>query len=119
MSGIDHAVEHALDDRDRLGIRHAQAVHEARLLSRIAHPLRDRLAAAVDHDGVDAHRFEQHDVAQQTVNHRIILHRAAAVLDHKKFAAEFLDVRQRLDESLGACFDGDGHFLKRAKDEVP
>ena len=107
---IDHAVEHALDDGDRLGIGDAQAVHEARLLSRVAHPLRDGLAAAVDDDGIDANCFEEDDVAQQAVHHGVILHRAAAVFDHEELAAELLDVGQGFDEGLDAGLDADGHL---------
>jgi hypothetical protein len=108
-AGIDRVVQDVLHDCDRLRIGDAQAVHEARLLPRIAHPLGNRLSSAVDQHRVDPHRLEQHDVPQQPIDDRIILHRAPAILDDEELAAKFLDVRKRLDEGFSTCCDGDGH----------
>ena len=100
---VDVAVEHVLDDLDRLLVGHAQAVDELGLQPGFAHPLRDRFAAAVDEHGVDADRLEENHVAQHALDDLLVLHRAAAVLDDDGFSAVLLDVRKRFDQRLGAC----------------
>ena len=87
---------------DGLLVGHAQAVDESRLHPRVAHALGDRFAAAVDQHGIDAHGFEKDDVAQEPLDHLLVLHGAAAVLDDEKLPAKFLDEGQRLDEGFGA-----------------
>ena len=82
--GIDLVIEHVLDDADRLLIGHAQAIDEARLQPGLAHPLGDRLAAAVDQHRVDADGFEEDDIAQKTLDDVLVFHRAAAVFDDEK-----------------------------------
>ena len=90
-AGIDDGIEHLLDDADGLLVGDAQPVDELRLLPRVTHALGDRLAAAVDEHGVDAHGFEKDDIAQKALDDLLILHGTAAVFDDEKFAAEFLD----------------------------
>ena len=48
----------------------------------------DRLAAAVDEDGIDADGLEKDDVAHELADEIGILHRAATDLDEKGLAAE-------------------------------
>ena len=63
---------------------------------------------------MDQHRLhadvaEQHDVKQRLVAR--VLDGVAADLDHDDLAVESLDVRQRLDEDLGALFDCQRHVV--------
>ncbi len=109
MRGIDHAIEHFLDDADRLLVGDAQAVDEARLQPGVAHALGDRLAAAVDEHGIDADGFEEDDIAQEALDDVFVLHGAAAVFDDEELAAKFLDEGQRLDEGFGADGGELGH----------
>ena len=100
--GTDQRVEHFLDDADGLLIGDAQAIDEARLQPRIAHALGDRFSAAMDEHRLDADGVEKDDIAQEPLDDLLVFHGAAAVLDHEALAAEFLDVRQRLDEGFDA-----------------
>jgi hypothetical protein len=111
-AGVDLVIQHVLDDPDGLLIGDAQPVDEPRLQPCVAHALRDRLAAAVDEHGVDAHRLQEDHVAQESLDHVVVVHRAAAILDDEELSAEFLDERERLDQGFGACERRSGHLGK-------
>ena len=101
--GIDFARQHFVGDLHCRFIGHALALDEIGLKPRLLHRPRDGLAAAMNHHRVDPHRFQENDVARDAVaNLRVRrVHEAAAVLDDKRRAAEFLDVGQRLQQRVG------------------
>ncbi len=98
---VDHAGESLLDNLDRLIVGDAHAIDELRLQARLGHGLRDRLAAAMYNHRVDAHGFEEHDIAQEGIYLHGVFHRAAADLDQKRAAAEALHVGQGFKEYGG------------------
>jgi hypothetical protein len=66
----------------------------------LPHGRGDRLAAAMDHDGIDPHRLEKNDVPQDALDQLGILHRRAAVLDHDGAPAKLLEIGQRLEKRV-------------------
>ena len=105
---VDLADEHHPGDVDGLGVGDAQPVAELGGLAEAAHQRRDLRTAAVDDDRAHADEAHQHDVLGEDVE-GVVLGRAgdgvAAVLDDDGLAGEAADVRQRLDEDVGARFD--------------
>ena len=60
-------------------------------------------------DRLHADVAQQDDVEQRFVAR--VVDRVAADLDHDDLAMKSLDVRQRLDQDLGALFDGERHVV--------
>ena len=102
---VDLADEHHPGDVDGLGVGDAQAAAELGGLAEAAHQRRDLRSAAVDDDRAHADEAHQHDVLGEDIE-GVVLGRSgdgvAAVLDDHGLASEAADVRQRLDEHVGA-----------------
>ena len=74
----------------------------------------DRLASAMNEDGIDAGRFEKNNITQEFVDDLLILHRGPTVFDDEGLAAIFLNVGKRLDQAFGANFGcGEHGFIRR------
>ncbi len=54
----------------------------------------------MDHDGVHAHQFHQHDIPGKTVLQFFVHHGVAAKFDHNGLAGKALNVGQRLGQYL-------------------
>ncbi len=93
--------EHHADHVHGLGGGDAQAALEFGLDAQPAEHGVDLRAAAVHHDGVDAHVVQEHDVLGEGTAEFLVDHGVAAVLDHHGGAGEALDPRQRLDQRAG------------------
>src|SRR5579859_1023014 len=100
---VDHVGEHVFDDLHRFLVGYPHPVDELGVDPRLLHRLRDRLAAAVNDDRVDAHGFEKNHVRRDTRTHFWIrgIHEAAAVFDDKCGTAEALHVWQCFHQHVG------------------
>ena len=96
----DHLGQHAVDDPDRGLVGDAQAVDKLGRQIFLPHGRGDRLAAAVDDDGIDPHRLEKNDVAHDALDQVGIFHRRAAILDHDGASAKLLEIGQRLEQRI-------------------
>ena len=105
QAGIDFLGQHAGDDFDRFIGRHAEPADEFRLQPRGFHRGGDRLAAAVDDDGIDAGDFEENHVAHDAGDEIGIFHCGAAHFDDEGHPSERLQVGQGFDQGVG-FFDG-------------
>ncbi len=74
------------------------------LLAEPGEQLADLGSAAVHDHRLEADRTQQHDVLGEGGRQCGVDHRVAPELDHDHRATEALDVRQRLDEGIGALF---------------
>jgi len=99
---VDFADQHHLDDLDRFLVGHAHAADEVGFLAEALHQGADLGATAVDDHGVDADQAQEDHVQSERLLEVRPLHRGAAVLDDEGLAAELADVRQRLQQDLGA-----------------
>ena len=102
---VDLADQDHLDDLHRLLVGHPHPAHEARLLAEALHERPDLRAAAVDDHGPDPDEAQQEHVLGELLLQVGLLHGRPAVLDDEGLALERADVRQRLDEDLGAADD--------------
>ena len=100
---VDLARQYPVHDGHGRLVGDALALDEVRRQPRRRHRAGDGLAAAVNDHWVDPHGFEEHDVARHAVAHRRVgrIHKAAAVFDDERLAAETLDVRQRFKQRRG------------------
>ena len=98
---VDAAREHHLDNLDRRRIGHPQAIDKARLNFKPLEHRPDLRAAAMDNHGIDAHRFQDHDIAGEGFSGALVAHRMAAVFDHEGMARKALNIRQRFRHGLG------------------
>jgi hypothetical protein len=117
-AGIDFLGKHARDDIDRFIGGDAEAADEFRHESGLFHGGRDRLAAAVDDDGIDAGHFEKDDVTHDFGNQIRILHGGAAHFDQEGLAAEGLKIGQGFDEGVrfgDGVHGGEPRAWRRAK----
>ena len=89
------------DQVDRLFASDAKAFDPLGLEPQLCHRGRDGLSTAVDQDGIDAHRFEEKDVAHEVRNQLRIFHHRASNFDEESFTAKTLEIRQSLDEGGG------------------
>ena len=106
---VDRPREDHLDDLDRLVVRDAQPVDEARLDREAVEHLGDLRAAAMDDDRIDADLLEQHDVARELGEDGGVAHGMAAVFDHDCAAGVAAHEGQGLGEeaALGERFRRD------------
>ena len=100
---INFAGQNIVHDFGRGLVSHALALDEIGLQSRAFHGTGDRLAAAMDDDGVNFNSLEKHHVPCDTHAGVFIgrVHEAAAVFDHESGPAEFLDIRERFEQRVG------------------
>ena len=92
--GLIVVVQGLFDDAYRFFVRDAKTVDELGLETGFAHARGDDLSAAVNEHGIDADRFQEHDVPEKAVNDLILLHRGTAILDDEGLAAKPLNVRE-------------------------
>src|SRR5439155_14968075 len=96
----------------RLRVGDAEAVLELGFQAQALAHGRDLGAATVHEHRVHAHVAQQDHVEQCLL--LALLHGVAAQLDHDLLAVEALDVRQRLDQNLGAVGGVDRHVVYSA-----
>ena len=85
---VDFAGQHPLDDLQRGVVGIAAALDETGLQPGLVHGPADGRPAAVDHHRPHADRLHEDDVEQQVPHGPLVLHDAAAELDHRDLAAE-------------------------------
>jgi len=95
---VDRAGEDHLGDLRGLGVRHAQAIDEARFHAQRLEHRADLRAAAMDDDRIDADRLEQHDILGEIVRRLGIAHRVAAIFHDERLAGVALHIGQRFGE---------------------
>ena len=92
---IDLAHENHLDDVQRLLVCHPHPAHIAAGYPHLVQHLVDLGTAAVNHDGIDTHILEQHDVLSETFLQLFIDHGMTAILNDKSFAVEAPKIGKR------------------------
>ena len=92
-----------IHDLDRCFVCHAESVHELALNAFFLHGIRNELPAPMDQDRTDPDIAHEHKVLKHHVANFRIGEGRAAIFDQDLFAAEFLDVRKRLDQGLRFC----------------
>ena len=97
---VDESAEDHLDDIHGLAIRYPHALDELGFLAYALEQLIDLRATTMDHNGIDADEFQQHDVAREAALEVVVDHRIAAVLDDHGLAVKALNIRQRLGQHL-------------------
>src|SRR5690606_21545194 len=95
---VELAAEHHLDHLEGGRVGDADAAGEARLDAEALEHGADLLAAAVDHHHPAPHPGEQDHILGDALAAPDVLEDSATYLDHRRLAAELLDVGQRLDE---------------------
>ena len=88
------AAQHHFDDVHRFAVGHAHALHEFAFFTDFFQHFINLRAAAVDDDGVDAHQFEQNNIAGEAFFQSRLGHGVAAVFDDDDGAGKTADIRQ-------------------------
>ena len=97
--GIYHVIKRMPDNLHCFLIRHAQAADELRLVARFLYRPRNRLAAAMDDDDLDADGAHEGNVVHEGIEILLDLHDATAELYQHDGPIEVLNVWQGLDEN--------------------
>jgi len=107
-----------VDDFDRSFVGDAVAVDKAGRQIFLPHGRGDRLAAAVDDDGIDAHGLQENDVAHDAFDEVGVFHRGAAILDHGRCAREIVGNRQRFEKRVRLAVSHHSPLLIRTYSSV-
>ena len=104
---VDLAGQHHLHDIHGFLVRHAQAVHEDRLLAQTIHQIIDFRPAAVHKHDMNADEPEEHDVLHDLLLELLVDHGVAAVFDDNDLPGILADIGQGGGQHLRALHVGE------------
>ena len=103
--GLVDLVQHHLGDLHGILIGHTESVHEVRLHTDPADPLRDLLAATMNDDRLQADQLQDRYILHDMLLQIFICHRGSAVLYDDDLILKFLNIWQCLDEGRRLIHD--------------